>query len=317
MAWGAERMRTDPSWSGPQIVVFGEGMLELSGPLLGRVQQGYGGDALNTAIYLARCLAGQGEVRFVSALGTDPLSEALLRRWAEEGLMLDWGRRLPGHLPGLYQIELDDQGERRFHYWRQSSAARSFFDQPEHTVLECQLQPAQLFYVSGIGLAILPPLARQRLLDLMARHRRAGGRVALDSNYRPALWEDPRTAAVCMAQAYRCADVALVSLEDQARMLGLDPQAARESALKLGCPELVLKQGGEAAWVREGPGAPWQTVPTVPVAQVVDTTAAGDAFAAAYLHARLCGAGGAQAVRAAHALAARVIQHPGALMPRA
>jgi 2-dehydro-3-deoxygluconokinase len=49
---------------------------------------------------------------------------------------------------------------------------------------------------------------------------------------------------------------------------------------------------------------------------VVDTTAAGDSFAAGYLCQRLRGAGPAEAAAFGNRLAARVIQHPGALIPR-
>jgi 2-dehydro-3-deoxygluconokinase len=51
------------------------------------------------------------------------------------------------------------------------------------------------------------------------------------------------------------------------------------------------------------------------VAQVVDTTAAGDSFAGAYLAARLTGATPAAAALAGNQLAAVVIQHRGALIP--
>ncbi|KEZ63562.1 hypothetical protein C1E_0230775 [Pseudomonas amygdali pv. tabaci str. ATCC 11528] len=52
------------------------------------------------------------------------------------------------------------------------------------------------------------------------------------------------------------------------------------------------------------------------VERVVDTTAAGDSFSAAYLAARLMGEHLRQAAEAGHRLASVVIQHPGALVPK-
>jgi len=38
-----------------KVVLFGECMLELQGEAFGSMHQGFGGDTLNTAVYLARC----------------------------------------------------------------------------------------------------------------------------------------------------------------------------------------------------------------------------------------------------------------------
>ncbi len=48
----------------------------------------------------------------------------------------------------------------------------------------------------------------------------------------------------------------------------------------------------------------------------VDTTAAGDSFNAGYMSARLSGQNPADAATNGHQLAAEVIQHRGAIMPR-
>jgi 2-dehydro-3-deoxygluconokinase len=58
-------------------------------------------------------------------------------------------------------------------------------------------------------------------------------------------------------------------------------------------------------------------VDVAPVARVVDTTAAGDAFGAGYLAQRLAGLDAIGAARFGNRLAGRVIEHHGAIVAAA
>ena len=300
-----------------RVVSFGECMLELQGQAFGDMRQTYGGDTLNTAVYLARCGRRHGlQVDYATALGDDALSGGMLQRWQAEGLGTSLVRRLPGRLPGLYLIEVDAQGERRFSYWRDQAAARSYFEVPDGaTPLEQQADAIDALYLSGISLAILPPAGRDRLAAVAQALRARGAHVVFDNNYRPRLWPDMATARANFQRFMGLASIALVTLDDEQALWGeAEADAQLQRTLALPCDEFIIKRGAAATLVRCA-GQPLQDVPTVKVAQVVDTTAAGDSFAGAYLAARLSGASAAEAALAGNRLAARVVQHRGAVIP--
>src|SRR5450830_1710005 len=119
----------------------------------------FGGDTLNAALYMARLLdARQHRVAYVTALGVDGLSDDMCASWQEEGIDTHCVQRLDDKLPGMYLIETDAYGERKFHYWRSDSAARHWMRGPQAPAILQQLVRARHVYLSGISLAILAPV---------------------------------------------------------------------------------------------------------------------------------------------------------------
>ena len=235
----------------PRVVCFGECMLELQGEAFGTMRQTFGGDTLNTAVYLARCGRRAGiAVDYATALGDDALSAGMMARWLAEGIGLSLVQRLPGRLPGLYLIEVDARGERRFSYWRDQAAARAYFDAAT-TPLEDAAGDIDALYFSGISLAILPPAGRERLLALAARVRVRGGTVAFDNNYRPRLWPDAASARVAFEAATGVATLALMTLDDEQALWGeADAAMQLQRTLALPCDEVVVKRGAAPTLVR-------------------------------------------------------------------
>jgi 2-dehydro-3-deoxygluconokinase len=302
----------------PQTVyAIGECMIELQrSPGAAGMDYRFGGDTLNAAVYMARLLdPARVRVAYVTGLGVDGMSDEMLAGWEREGIDTRCVQRLPDRLPGIYMIELDASGERRFHYWRKDSAARHWLEAPEAGKVLLQLASARMVYLSGISLAILSPADRELLIAALAQCRAGGGSVVFDNNYRPRLWESARDAAEVYRRVLAHTDIALLTLDDEHAIYG--QETARdvvERTRGYGVKEVVVKCG-PAPCVVWGDGQLHEVAPE-PVADVVDTTAAGDSFGAAYMAARLSGQDPAGAARAGHRLAGTVIQHRGAIIAR-
>ncbi|AZD16535.1 sugar kinase [Pseudomonas chlororaphis] len=301
------------SSTGKRIALIGECMIELQHRADGSLQQSFGGDTLNTAVYLARELGEGAHVDYVTALGDDSFSDAMCHSWAEEGIGLGMVQRLPGRLPGLYCIQTDAKGERRFLYWRNEAAVRDCFTTPAAEPILAALPTYAVLYFSGITLAVLGELGRKKLIETLVEARTRGAQIVFDNNYRPRLWASVEQAQAAYHEALAYVDLALLTVDDEQALFGYaDSQAVL--AAYADTPEVVLKRGAEACLIRCG-GESFE-VPAQRVEQVVDTTAAGDSFSAAYLACRLKGGSSQQAAEAGHRLASRVIQVPGALIPR-
>ncbi len=111
-----------------KIAVIGECMIELS-EKGADVKRGFGGDTLNTSVYIARQVDPAAlTVHYVTALGTDSFSQQMLDAWHGENVDTSLTQRMENRLPGLYYIETDSTGERTFYYWRNEAAAKFWLE---------------------------------------------------------------------------------------------------------------------------------------------------------------------------------------------
>jgi 2-dehydro-3-deoxygluconokinase len=300
------------------VATIGECMIELRHTDAETLKLGFGGDTLNTAVYLARLGRANGlKVDYVTALGDDAYSDGMVAAWQAEGVGTELVARLPGRLPGLYIIRTDERGERSFTYFRSAAAARELLRDGRDARLAEQLSGYACVYVSGITLSILDEPQRRKLMALLDRLRSGGARIAFDSNYRPAGWPRAGEAREWMHETLRRCNIAMPTLDDEQRLFGdADATACIARLSRSGVDEIVLKLSAEGSivWSRLAP-AP-TPIPPAEVLEVVDTTAAGDSFNAGYLYARLTGQDPIAAATLGGRLAALKIQHPGAIIPR-
>jgi len=127
--------------------------------------------------------------------------------------------------------------------------------------------PGPLPSLDGVDAAVLDLADHSR--PLLAAARAAGVPVWCDVHDDDGLTDYPRDFAAA-------ADVLLVSA---ARLA--DPRAYLSDAVARGCRLAVCTDGGDGALALDADG--WIEVPAAPVADVVDTNGAGDAFLAGLL----------------------------------
>src|SRR3546814_3419419 len=83
--------------------------------------------------------------------------------------------------------------------------------------------------------------------------RRAGSRIAFDSNYRPRLWASRSEAQAAVARALGLASLALPTFDDEAALFGdADPAATVRRLHGLGVEEVAVKCGPEPSLVSQG-----------------------------------------------------------------
>ncbi|MFN7222925.1 MAG: sugar kinase [Paracoccaceae bacterium] len=294
------------------FLCLGECMVEMAPTATGKYARGYAGDTFNTAWYARRLLPSDWSVGYGSCVGTDAVSDDMAAFMAGEGIDISYLRRLPDRTVGLYMISLAN-GERSFSYWRGQSAAKMLAEDPDW--LANALHGRGMIHFSAISLAILSPEHRRAFCAALRIARSHGSLISFDTNLRPRLWngvEDMRAGVMLGASV---SDIVLPSLDEEIGLWGdriPEDTIARYRANGATC--VVVKDGG-------GPVTLWSPAEgsrqhaAIRVARIVDTTAAGDSFAGGFLAHLAMGHSEDAAAQQAMALASRVIQARGALVP--
>lgn len=249
-----------------------------------------GGSAANTAAVAAALGWSAG---LIGAVGADPLGEWALRELAAAGVEISSLQRRPEAPTSLIAILVTPDGERTMISYRGASRLAAL----NPTAWE-SLDRAMAFHLSGYALLDEGPLFHTATALLHEAQRR-GRLCALDPGL-PAC----RMAPEAVRAAARQVDVLLLTEAEAALLFASDPhQALREEGPRW----VVVKQGARGCQVLGRMGEALQA-PAFPVA-AMDTTGAGDAFAAGFLMAMAQGTSPAAAAllgNAAGALACTV-----------
>jgi 2-dehydro-3-deoxygluconokinase len=286
-----------------RVVAIGEVQVELSRGGDGRYGLSFGGGCFSAALHLARLGV---PTALATVLGDDPYSRAIVATAKADGMATDLIVHLAGRKPDLAVVETGSAGERHLQRWRDGSPARHLFGVEGWGGLAEAMTQSRLVYLSGATLALFDNVGIGRMLATLEVARERGARVAFDARFHPADWNgDIARARAIHAEALRRVDIALaVSAGDASLFDDATPAAMLDRlAAAAGIGEIVLGAGAEGLLLRHG-----EETRTV-AAPVPADSAAGDAFNAGYLAARLADQPPEAAVLAGQRLAGAAAAH--------
>jgi sugar/nucleoside kinase (ribokinase family) len=257
-----------------------------------------GGCGSNVAIGLQASGIPTG---LIARVGNDDAAFLVKRYWERLGIDLTFVRSVPDRPTGTSIGLIDSNAQPRFIHTSGANA----------TLTAEALNPTELIN-AGIqavhigGFFVLPGLLDGRLPEALGGVRQRSIFISLDVVRSPRM-KDPTLLWPCM----QFLDVFLCNAEEAHRLTGCENAAeAAQVLLQLGSRYVIVKLGADGCWLEGGEVSANIRGEKV---DAVDTTGAGDAFAAGLIAAVLRGADMAAACQAANTAGAKMVSKMGAI----
>jgi len=266
-----------------------------------RITMQLGGDAANEAAAL--CRLGH-PAALVDPVGDDGAGAFVISELERAGVDTRWMRRAPGVDTGINVVLVGPDGERRFITSRTGSLRRLTLADALPALESPGLAGARVCCLASLFVSF--ELSPADTAELFRRARARGLTLCADAT-RPKHGETARDLRDALSQL----DYFLPNLEEAAALTGRsDPDAAADALLDAGVRRLALKLGGRGCLIADAEGR--RIVPAVPGIRAVDTTGAGDTFAAGFIAGLLEGRSFEACARLGNAAASLCVEVVGA-----
>ncbi len=225
-----------------------------------------GGCASNVAIGLARL--GEKPL-LVACMGDDQTADILVDAWEEQGVDARYVKRIPGKGTGVSVGLVDSDFQPRFIH---TSGANAELE--GETLNPDIFKEQRIDFMHIAGYFVLPGLLNPGFTGTLARVQEAGVFISLDVVRSPAM-KTPEPLWNILPNL----DLFMCNLQEAEIMTGVsDPAGAASAFQEKGARSVIIKLGAEGCWLADADRG--MHIPGIEVEQVVDTTGAGDAFAA-------------------------------------
>jgi len=257
-------------------------MIELNGDISSlennssNIKINFGGDTYNSAVYFSRLTNNKTNTFYSTALGKDNFSKKMISRFKNENIKCDYIRTDGENPPGLYSIEINEKGERSFSYWRDQSPSKYIFLGSKGKKLVKDINNADVFYYTGISAGILDEKQRKDLIKIGSTATICG----FDFNYRSQLHYNKKVSQLLFNEINNRVDIHFVSFDDARELFKIKNPLEIFEIINEKKNLILIRYKNSIIFKNKQQEI--KTV-TVPHGEVVDTTAAGDAFNGSFL----------------------------------
>ena len=135
-----------------KVCSVGECMVEIINDKDNSYFQSYAGDTFNFSVYLSRL---KFKVDYLTAVGKDEFSKKFVKFAENENISSKLIHIDNNKIIGLHIVRSKKNGEKKFFYWRDNSAAKKFFNNLDSKYIISKLKSYQYIYFSGITLSLI------------------------------------------------------------------------------------------------------------------------------------------------------------------
>ena len=257
-----------------------------------------GGSPSNVAANL-RWLGKHAEL--VASVGTDTIGDFLLAEIKKAGLSGAYVQRNK-ELPSSLVLVTKSQGTPDFLAYRLADAHLEPVD-------EALILQSTILHTTAFALSRNP--ARNNILQSLKAARQANRIVSIDWNFAPQVWGDNNGRQV-FQKLMSLKPLLKISMDDLSRFAGTNDVDSAKAFLDPYDATTCLTAGKDGVFYKQHGGA-WKHAAALPLASIVDTTGAGDAFWAGFISALIDGAAMDNCVAMGQEIAAKKLQKQGPL----
>lgn len=234
-----------------------------------------GGAPANVAV----CVSGLGgKAAFIGKAGQDMFGKFLESVLQEYDVDTRGFRFSKEHNTTLAFIELDDNGDRSFSFYRNPGADTTLTaDEVDYELIK----NSRIFHFGSLSLTNEP--SREATIEAVRFAKQNRVTVSYDPNLRPALWKSMEDAKKYISSAIGYADIVKISEEELLFLTGENDLEKGTGSLyaQYGTGLILVTRGADGVFYRFGEQTGESE--TFKCVKAVDTTGAGDSFLGGFL----------------------------------